>query len=123
MIRWVGLASVMVAGLIAVLSRVGAAPVPPVAALPVVESPMTTEAATPAPAPASVRVEHQLIDVQPLAAPPPRWRPIARAQNSRPNGRRADPGAFVTRARRALVGDGRYRPEPFPRPATREERF
>jgi len=119
MIRWVGLTSVMIAGLIAVLSRVGAAPAPPATAVPVAPVPMTTEAATPAFPPASVRIEHQLIDVQPAAARPPQWRSVARAQNSRPYGRRADPGPFVSRARRVLVGDGRYRPEPFPRPLTR----
>jgi hypothetical protein len=60
----------------------------------------------------SVRLQHQLIEVKipARATPPPRAaRPRSpRAEASRPR--------FVERARRVLVGDGRYRPEPFPKP-------
>jgi hypothetical protein len=67
----------------------------------------------------SVRVEHELIEV-PLRLPQP---PAARTVATHAVDRRArhspQPEHFVARARRALFGDGRYRPEPFPRPATR----
>lgn len=63
----------------------------------------------------SVRLRHELIEIRiparatpgPRAATPPR---SPRAEVRRPH--------FVERARRVLVGDGRYRPEPFPRPKT-----
>lgn len=62
----------------------------------------------------SVRLQHQLIEIRipARATPPPRAASprSPRAEASRPR--------FVDRARRVLIGDGRYRPEPFPRPRT-----
>ena len=69
-----------------------------------------------APAPPAVRLEHQIIEVQPPKTPtrPPRRRvaPVATRLASL-QGHSA--GTLVARARRAFIGDGRYRPEPFPR--------
>jgi hypothetical protein len=65
-----------------------------------------------------VTVQHQLIHV-PLVAPP--RRPVPSRGNAGPrlasgtDRRRPDRG-LAARATRLLVGDGRYRPEPFPRP-------
>ena len=67
-------------------------------------------------APPVVRLEHQLIEVQPpkVVRRSPRARvvpPATRLASAAP-----DVGIrLVARARRAFVGDGRYRPEPFPR--------
>jgi hypothetical protein len=66
----------------------------------------------------SVRLEHELVEVVPLAASPPAARAVVHAVDKRAK-RSTQPEHFVARARRALMGDGRYRPEPFPRPATR----
>lgn len=73
----------------------------------------------PAAAP-SVRLQHEYIRVTPPAPPAPPA-PSRRALPSRtaplePRKASSTP-AFVERARRALLGDGRHRPEPFPRPA------
>ena len=85
--------------------RVDLTPVPPVVA------PRTApEAADP-----SVRVEHELVRL-PRPRPqqinrPVQWRSArlaaAESSDSRPT--------LILRARRAFVGDGRYKPEPFPR--------
>ena len=85
--------------------RVDLRPVPPVVA------PRTApEAADP-----SVRVEHELVRL-PRPRPQPINRPVqwrsarlaaAESSDSRPT--------LILRARRAFVGDGRYKPEPFPR--------
>ena len=65
------------------------------------------------PAP-SVRVEHELIRLPNPQAPkvsrPRGWRSTRLALSAA----EARP-PLIVRARRALVGDGRYRPEPFPR--------
>jgi hypothetical protein len=71
----------------------------------------------------SVTVEHELVRVVPLhTSPPPpptvrRNRPqptrlaaVQRATNPLPA------RGVVERTKRAFFGDGRYRPEPFPRP-------
>jgi hypothetical protein len=72
----------------------------------------------PAPAPAltvpSVRVQHELVRLPkpaPRANRPPAWRSTRMALANPPYGR----AALLVRASRALVGDGRYKPEPFPR--------
>ena len=66
------------------------------------------------PAP-SIRVEHELVRL-----PRPRlpqvgrsrpWRSTRLAMTDQPGTR----VALLVRARRAVVGDGRYKPEPFPR--------
>ena len=92
---------------------------PPPASSPRVEptavSPVVAPQISPEPAGPSVRVEHQLVRL-PKPRPqhinrPPQWRSTrlaaAEPSESRP--------ALILRARRALVGDGRYKPEPFPR--------
>jgi hypothetical protein len=69
-------------------------------------------------APAEIRIEHQLIHV--VEAPPPPRRPAAAALNRLASVRkpvqRARQETLVVRAGRLLMGDGRFRPEPFPRP-------
>jgi hypothetical protein len=69
-------------------------------------------------APADVRIEHQLIHVMESPAPP--RRPVTAAVNRpasiRKPVQRARQEALVVRAGRLIMGDGRYRPEPFPRP-------
>lgn len=72
------------------------------------------------PAPPSVRVQHEYIQASPAPMAPPS--PSRRARPSRtaplePRKASSSP-QFVERARRAILGDGRYRPEPFPRPAS-----
>ena len=63
----------------------------------------------------SVTVEHQLIQVE-----PPRPKPAPRIRRVHPSTRLAAApidrrAALVVRAGRAFMGDGRFRPEPFPR--------
>ena len=63
----------------------------------------------------SVRVEHEWVRL-PRPRPPqlsrPRpWRSTRMAVAPPPDSR----ATMVAKARRALIGDGRYRPEPFPR--------
>ena len=72
----------------------------------------------PASAPAltvpSVRVQHELVRLPkpaPRANRPPAWRSTRMALANPPYGR----AALLVRASRVLVGDGRYKPEPFPR--------
>jgi hypothetical protein len=77
------------------------------------------ESQEPPPDTPSVRVEHRLIQIVPQPAPIFRPRPAAPAANRRAETRKPESDHLVARARRALVGDGRYRPEPFPRPALR----
>ena len=90
------------------------------------ESPVGAAAAPLAPAQAAaVTVEHELVVVSPappLAATPPRRSapPASPAVRLTAGpGRALKPAGFAVRAGRALVGDGRYRPEPFPRPGRR----
>jgi hypothetical protein len=69
------------------------------------------------PAAPSVRLQHEYIRVTPPARPAPSRRALpARTAPLEPRKASSTP-AFVERARRALLGDGRHRPEPFPRPA------
>ncbi|HVL66128.1 MAG TPA: hypothetical protein VM364_02570 [Vicinamibacterales bacterium] len=73
-------------------------------------------AAQPAP---DVRVEHQLITVDVIAesASRPTPPPPARAAATAAGARQPEPAErrLVDRARRVILGDGRHRPEPFPR--------
>ena len=62
----------------------------------------------------SVTLEHQLIQVEPMRPPKP-----ARLRRALPTTRLAygptRQDTLGSRARRAVLGDGRFRPEPFPR--------
>ena len=89
---------------------------PPPAQVGVRDPQTAVPAAKVPPAPkSSVTVEHQLIQVEPQ----PRPRPAPRLRRSLPSTRLAygppRQDTLVTRARRAVLGDGRFRPEPFPR--------
>ena len=69
----------------------------------------------PAPKP-SVTLQHQLIQVEPVRPP----RPAPSLRRALPSTRLAygpsrHQDTLAARARRAVVGDGRFRPEPFPR--------
>jgi hypothetical protein len=69
-------------------------------------------------APADVRIEHQLIRVVETAAPRrPTAPPVSRLAVARKPLQRARDAALVVKAGRLIMGDGKYRPEPFPRPA------
>jgi hypothetical protein len=77
--------------------------------------------APPAQAPAlpSIRIEHELIEVpivRPPVAPPAAVQPVRRARATQSPVERP---TFAVNARRLLLGDGKYRPEPFPRPGAR----
>jgi hypothetical protein len=86
------------------------------------ESPVAAMPAAPANA---VRVEHELV-VVPKAPPavkqlvrprmPRRGAPAVRLASVPKPLRPASSPGFVARAGRTLLGDGEYRPEPFPRP-------
>ena len=64
---------------------------------------------------ASVTLEHQLIQVEPMRPP----KPAPRLRRALPTTRLAygptRQDTLASRARRAVLGDGRFRPEPFPR--------
>ena len=70
----------------------------------------------PVPEPPRVRVQQTLVRpievVETRQSPRPSRTAVAavRSPSSKPQ-----PATFVARAARTLVGDGRYRPEPFPR--------
>ena len=84
--------------------------------------PSTAESPVSAAAPLSplpkLTIEHQIIEVPTVglsrARPKPRLSLGHRLAARHPAADRAD--NFVVRAGRALLGDGRHRPEPFPRP-------
>lgn len=65
-----------------------------------------------------VRVRHEFVRI-PLPPVAPRLEARAAApaapRRARPARAEADDEALLSKARRVLVGDGRYRPEPFPR--------
>jgi len=66
------------------------------------------------PVPPSVRVEHELVRLPkpvPQVSRPRAWR-TTRLASAVPDEPRTP---LIVRARRAFVGDGRYKPEPFPR--------
>jgi hypothetical protein len=92
---------------------------PPPASSPRVDSPAVRPVVVPQTsaemAGPSVRVEHELVRL-----PKPRPQRINRPAQSRSTRlTAAEPAAsrasLIVRARRAFVGDGRYKPEPFPR--------
>jgi hypothetical protein len=110
----------VIGGLLFLLPRESEAPsAQQASAKPGAQTEVTESLEPPAEAASSVRVEHQLIQIVPPPAPAVRARPVAPASNRRADSRKPAPDHLVVRARRALVGDGRYRPEPFPRPALR----
>ena len=66
------------------------------------------------PPPPSVTLQHQLIQVEPVRRP----KPAPRLRRTLPATQLASVprrDTLVARARRAVVGDGRFRPQPFPR--------
>jgi hypothetical protein len=105
---WIGLAALVVIGLFR----------------PLLDWTATTgEAGAPAPEPPGVRVEHVLVTASvvgeqrrrpraPAAAGPRQTAIPSSAPVAHPNTR---PDGFVSKARRLILGDGRHRPEPFPR--------
>lgn len=80
--------------------------------------------AVPAP---SVKVEHTLVTVDVMtspavqprrSAPPASTAPLAGLRVSASSSAlqvKAEPTGLASRARRAIVGDGRHKPQPFPR--------
>lgn len=69
----------------------------------------------PAPPPPSVTLEHRLIEVRPAPRLRPAPRSIRRPLATRLTAALLPRDTLVMRARRVVVGDGRFRPEPFPR--------
>jgi hypothetical protein len=125
--RWVGGLTVAVVGLLLVLGwnrhATGAGGGTPAVAV-TTELPAAAAAAASdtgavqATEPAdSVRIEHELVQARTIVSPVSA-RVALVAHTPRPEARR-DSRRFVERARRIIVGDGRYRPEPFPRPTAR----
>ena len=99
--------------------------VPVVALALLILSPLPAQVGTPPPRPVvsapalplpSVKLEHQLIEIR----PPRRARPDVQIRRDIPATRLATAApdrrdTLVARAGRAFLGDGRFRPEPFPR--------
>jgi hypothetical protein len=92
---------------------------PPPASSPRSDSTAVRPVVAPQPSPEtagpSVRVEHELVQL-PKPRPqrihrPAQWRSTRLAAAESPASR----APLIVRARRAFVGDGRYKPEPFPR--------
>jgi hypothetical protein len=104
-------------GLVLIVALLALTVYPPPAQVGVPDPQTAVPAATkvsPAPKP-SVTVEHQLIQVEPM----PRPKPVPRLRPALPSTRLAyappQQDTLVARARRKFLGDGRFRPEPFPR--------
>ena len=124
--RWVGGLTAAVVGLLLVLgwnkhaAGAGSTTPPPAvtAEADAGASPAAVDAvAEPAPPVESVRIEHELVHARTIApAVPARASLVAQPRRAEP---RPESRRFVLRASRMIVGNGRYRPEPFPRPATR----
>jgi hypothetical protein len=67
--------------------------------------------------PADVQIEHQLIRVaDPLPVPRRATSPAVNRLSSERKAEQTRRDGFVLRAGRLIVGNGQYRPEPFPRP-------
>ena len=80
------------------------------------EAQVTLPAAAPRAPQPSVTIQHQLIQIEPSPTP----RPAPRVRRVVPPTRLAyQPllrrDTLASRARRVVLGDGRFRPEPFPR--------
>jgi hypothetical protein len=116
--RWMGMLVVGMAGLFVFSARPGhappallASPDPPSASTEAIDSPLDAAASD------SVRIEHELIGVRAPKRPKvraPRLSPLPAVRQAQTGSRNV-----VARASRVLVGNGRYRPEPFPRPGSR----
>jgi hypothetical protein len=72
-----------------------------------------SQAPVPAPLP-SVTIEHDFVRIAPTTRMGAPYRKIA-APAKRPPAPRVS-NSLLARAARAVLGDGRHRPEPFPRP-------
>jgi hypothetical protein len=118
--RWVGPVAVVIGGLLFLLPRASEAPsAQQVSDKPAAQTDVKESLEPPAEVAPSVRIEHRLIQIVPLPTPTLRARPVVPAVNRVTDSRKPESNHLVARARRALVGDGRYRPEPFPRPGLR----
>jgi hypothetical protein len=63
--------------------------------------------------PPRVSVEHELVAASVLVEPAPHQAAVMpRRWVARPD---TEPGGFLSKAGRLILGDGRHRPEPFPR--------
>jgi hypothetical protein len=130
--RWIGVFALAMTGFFMLFSRHGEAPVaqqavdaPPRPASAGTE-PGNGESAVSEPQSLddtgdSVRIQHEVIRVTPPRQPasPPASPDVRRAFRSASVSPTTREPRFVERARRVLMGDGRYRPEPFPKPDTR----
>ncbi len=122
--RWAGLLFVTIASAVIFFARTSEAPLAEyteaVRAEPsetITDEPAPVEPAGPSPDTPTdtVRVEYDLVEIAP---PVPRRVPVRRPVAARQANVREEPSEvpLVVRAGRVLIGDGRYRPEPFPRP-------
>ena len=73
--------------------------------------------ATPAagPVPDRVEVQQQIVRAVQTTEARRLERPVSQVVRKTAANRQAGPATFMQRATRTLVGDGRHRPEPFPR--------
>jgi hypothetical protein len=121
MMRWVGALVMTVGGLLFLFGRAGESPSAQqfddqAAAQPHL-GPESDQPLLPA---ESVRIEHRFVEVASRPAPlRTRSAAVVHAVNSRAGAPQGASQRFISRASRALLGDGRYRPQPFPRPAAR----
>jgi hypothetical protein len=76
-----------------------------------VQAPATTSAADRR----AVRIEHELVTVPVVERPAVRHQRAAASRATALPRRTAHPRGIVARTRQFFLGDGRYRPEPFPR--------
>ena len=81
------------------------------------QMPEAVASSEPEPDARAVRIEHEFITLTDAAPPAEKTHRVMSARlASTPGSRRpvTPPRTFAQKARRALLGDGRYRPEPFP---------
>lgn len=83
---------------------------------PQADSPATVaEALPPAPEPPGVRIEHELVAASVIATTEPAPRQAAIPPKKPVEQPHTRPNGFLSKAGRLILGDGRHRPEPFPR--------
>lgn len=105
------------AGLVLIVALATLTMYPSIAQEGVPEAQVSIPAAAPRAAPQpSVILQHQLIQIEPA----PRPKPVPRLRRAVPSTRLAygpllRRDNLASRARRVVLGDGRFRPEPFPR--------